>query len=287
MRWPRPCRARNATRFPSNVPSTMASEGSPNGVFTRTSRVFINPFIAYSPLPPMMPIAAWTLDFALFDLLAFSAAISFLSSSREGRSSSGFRSRRKTDPSFDRRLPRPIPQAAIRRPLLPKRVRATEIRGVRSDDFSNARRVFAGAARSIQNVSGISQLSLPLPQFPCSPKPPFAPPEDASRRVALPATAWPAIVAPDGLRLRDPLCSRQICRQSPSARLSYSECRRQNPVQAPPARSRQSARCRLHPGRRRPFRSARASFQLRPTATPLPLSLARGRREILVSPSSG
>src|SRR6266853_4085126 len=287
MRWPRPCRARNATRFPSNVPSTMASEGSPNGVFTRTSRVFVNPFIAYSPLPPMMPIAAWTLDFALFDLLAFSAAISLLSSSREGRSSSGFRSRRKTDPSFDRRLPRPIPQAAIRRPLLPKRVRATEIRGVRSDDFSNARRVFAGAARSIQNVSGISQPSLPLPQFPCSPKPPCAPPEDASRRVALPATAWPAIVAPDGLRLRDPLCSRQICRQSPSARLSYFECRRQALAPAPRAHNPPAARCQFHPGQLQPSRSVHVSSLLHPEAARFSSSRAGARREILASPSSG
>jgi hypothetical protein len=42
-RWPRPCRARNATRWPSSVPITMASEGSPNGVFTRTSRVCVRP----------------------------------------------------------------------------------------------------------------------------------------------------------------------------------------------------------------------------------------------------
>src|SRR6266853_5449009 len=181
----------------------------------------------------------------------------------------------------------PIPQAAPRLPLLPKRARATAIPAVRSDGFSNARGVFVDVGRSIQNVFGISQLCRPILQFPCSPKPPCAALEDASRHAALPATAWPAIAAPDGRRLRDPLCSRQICRQSPSARLSYSECRRQDPVQAPPARSRQAARCRFHPGRRRPFRSARASFQLRPTATPLPLSLARGRREILVSPSSG
>src|SRR6266851_5750936 len=79
MRCPRPCRAKNATRFLSSVPSTIASEGSPNGVFTRISRVFVNPFIAYSPLPPMMPIAARALDLALFDLLAFFATICILS----------------------------------------------------------------------------------------------------------------------------------------------------------------------------------------------------------------
>src|SRR6266851_2735275 len=232
MRWPRPCRARNATPFPSSMPSTMTSEGSPNGVFTRTSRVFVNPFIAYSPLPPMMPIAARALAFLLLDLLAFFAAISFLSSSGEGRSSSGFHSPPKRDPSFDPQLPRPIPPGELRRPLLPKRARATAIRAVRSDDFSNARRVFADAARSIQNVSGISQLCRPIPQSPCSPKPPCAPPEDASRRAALLATAWPATAARAGRRLRDPLCSKQKCRLFPSARLSYSEYRRQALAQA-------------------------------------------------------
>src|SRR5882757_3131818 len=92
-------------------------------------------------------------------------------------------------PIFDPQLPQPIPQGALRRPLLPKRVRATEIRAVRSDDSSNARHVFADAARSIQNVFGILQLSRPIPQSLCSPKPPCAPLEDASRRAASPATA--------------------------------------------------------------------------------------------------
>src|SRR4029077_13084985 len=77
MRCPRPCRARKATRFPSRVPSTIASEGSPNGVFTRISRVSVSPLIAYSPLPPMMPIVAWAADFALLGLPAFFGAIFF------------------------------------------------------------------------------------------------------------------------------------------------------------------------------------------------------------------
>src|SRR5882724_12531144 len=75
MRCPRPCRAKNATRFPSSVPSTIASEGSPNGVFTRISRVSAKPFIEYSPLPPMMPSVALFPAFALFDFFVFFAAI--------------------------------------------------------------------------------------------------------------------------------------------------------------------------------------------------------------------
>src|SRR5580698_11586749 len=34
----------------------IASEGLPNGVFTRTSRVSPRPAMEYRPLPPMMPI---------------------------------------------------------------------------------------------------------------------------------------------------------------------------------------------------------------------------------------
>src|SRR5260370_4866033 len=83
--------------------------------------------------------------------------------------------------------------------------------------------VLVGRPDNFNMFTELSLPPLPLPQFPCSPKSPCAPPEDASRRVALPARAWPLIVAPDGLRLRDPLCSRQICRQSPSDRLSYFE----------------------------------------------------------------
>src|SRR5215472_255180 len=75
MRCPRPCRARNATRFPSSVPSTSASEGSPNGVFTRTSRVSVNPLMAYRPLPPMIPMDACAAFALLFPFFAFFAAI--------------------------------------------------------------------------------------------------------------------------------------------------------------------------------------------------------------------
>src|SRR5207244_10601184 len=57
----------------------MPSEGSPNGVFTRISRAFVSPPIALSPLPPMIPIVARVADSALFDLLAFFAAIFFSS----------------------------------------------------------------------------------------------------------------------------------------------------------------------------------------------------------------
>jgi hypothetical protein len=40
--------------------------------------------MAYSPLPPMMPISAWVFDFV--DFVAVFAAIFFFSSSREDRS---------------------------------------------------------------------------------------------------------------------------------------------------------------------------------------------------------
>src|SRR6266446_10608953 len=181
----------------------------------------------------------------------------------------------------------PIPQAAPRLPLLPKRARATAIPAVRSDGFSNARGVFVDVGRSIQNVFGISQLCRPILQFPCSPKPPCAALEDASRHAALPATAWPAIAAPDGRRLRDPLCSRQICRQSPSARLSYSECRHRVPVPASPAHNPPAARCRFRPDRRQRSRSARASSLLHPEAARLPPSPVQVHRGIPASPSTG
>src|ERR1044071_3624010 len=58
MRCPRPCRARNATLRPSRAPSTYASEGSPNGVCTVTSRTSVSPGMEYRPLPPIMPISA-------------------------------------------------------------------------------------------------------------------------------------------------------------------------------------------------------------------------------------
>src|SRR5215468_6455568 len=58
MRWPRPCRARKATRLPSNVPTAILSDGSPNGVLTAISRILLRPFIEYNPLPPMTPISA-------------------------------------------------------------------------------------------------------------------------------------------------------------------------------------------------------------------------------------
>src|SRR5450432_864769 len=57
-RCPRPWRARKATRFPSRVPTTNASLGSPKGVLTRSSRVLVRPGMEYRPLPPTMPISA-------------------------------------------------------------------------------------------------------------------------------------------------------------------------------------------------------------------------------------
>src|SRR5208337_2401077 len=80
-RCPRPCRAKKATRFPSTLPTTIASEGSPNGVFTRISRMSVRPFIAYSPLPPITPISATgplALPRALFPFAFFSRAMRFL-----------------------------------------------------------------------------------------------------------------------------------------------------------------------------------------------------------------
>src|SRR2546430_11986825 len=45
-RCPRPCRARNATLFPSRRPTIYASDGSPNGVVSRTSSCASNPGMA-------------------------------------------------------------------------------------------------------------------------------------------------------------------------------------------------------------------------------------------------
>jgi hypothetical protein len=40
----------------------MTSDGSPNGVFTRISRLSASPGMVYSPLPPIMPIVARTFE---------------------------------------------------------------------------------------------------------------------------------------------------------------------------------------------------------------------------------
>src|SRR3984885_6196976 len=59
MRCPRAWRAKKATLRPSSTPQTYASEGAPNGVFTRTSFPLVSPGIEYRPLPPIIPISAW------------------------------------------------------------------------------------------------------------------------------------------------------------------------------------------------------------------------------------
>src|SRR6202521_5818939 len=58
MRCPRAWRAKKATLRPSSTPQTYASEGAPNGVFTRTSFTLVSPGIEYRPLPPIIPISA-------------------------------------------------------------------------------------------------------------------------------------------------------------------------------------------------------------------------------------
>src|SRR5215471_5442104 len=59
MRWPRLCRARNATLRPSRFPRTYESEGSPKGVLILSSLRSLKPGMEYSPLPPIMPISAF------------------------------------------------------------------------------------------------------------------------------------------------------------------------------------------------------------------------------------
>src|SRR6185295_6870077 len=56
MRWPTPCRARNATRLPRSVPITYGPDGSPNGVLTCFSSRSVTSAMSYIPLPTMMPI---------------------------------------------------------------------------------------------------------------------------------------------------------------------------------------------------------------------------------------
>src|SRR5215510_9012605 len=59
MRWPRLCRARNATLRSSRSPRTYESEGSPKGVLILSSLTSLKPGMEYSPLPPIMPISAF------------------------------------------------------------------------------------------------------------------------------------------------------------------------------------------------------------------------------------
>src|SRR5438132_3105880 len=58
IRWPAPCRARNATRLPPSVPSRYGPDGSPNGVFTAISSRSVKSAMSYRPLPPITPICA-------------------------------------------------------------------------------------------------------------------------------------------------------------------------------------------------------------------------------------
>src|SRR5712692_8752542 len=75
MRCPRPWRARKATRFPSSVPMTNASDGSPNGAFMRPSRASASPGVVSKPLPPIIPIAAFSVLPARAILLGFALPI--------------------------------------------------------------------------------------------------------------------------------------------------------------------------------------------------------------------
>src|SRR4029077_11476122 len=80
-RWPRPCRARNATRRPSRVPATMLSDGSLNGVFTRSSSASLSPALVHSPLPPIMPtLTASVLRCVFVDLAILSPPSQVLAS---------------------------------------------------------------------------------------------------------------------------------------------------------------------------------------------------------------
>src|SRR5438045_762192 len=57
MRWPAPCRARNATRLPRSVPTMYGPDGSPKGVVTLCSSRSTSSAMSYRPLPPMIPIS--------------------------------------------------------------------------------------------------------------------------------------------------------------------------------------------------------------------------------------
>src|ERR1700694_4584296 len=59
MRWPRPCRARNATSLPASFPTAYTSEGAPHGVSIPHSSCASNPGIEYNPLPPIIPIVGF------------------------------------------------------------------------------------------------------------------------------------------------------------------------------------------------------------------------------------
>src|SRR6267142_3901215 len=190
------------------------------------------------------------------------------------------------DPSCDPQPPPPIPLAELRRPLRPMPAPANEIRAVRSTVSSNAPRVFSAAVRRTENVFETLRLSRLIPQFLCFLKPLSATPEDAIRRAALPATASPAIAAPAGPRLRDPLYSKQKCPQSPSARPSCFECHHPSPAQASRARNPPAARCQFHPVRHQRSRSIRVFSPPRQAAARLPQSRAQVRQEIRASPSS-
>src|SRR5437588_1088221 len=58
IRWPAPCRARNATRWPRSVARMYAPEGSPNGVSIFFSSRSVSCAMSYRPLPPMIPMVA-------------------------------------------------------------------------------------------------------------------------------------------------------------------------------------------------------------------------------------
>src|SRR4030042_3615601 len=49
-----PCRARNATRHPSNMPMMTGALGLPKGVVRSCSEMSLRPGMEYSPEPPMI-----------------------------------------------------------------------------------------------------------------------------------------------------------------------------------------------------------------------------------------
>ncbi len=62
MRWPRPCRARNATSLPASLPDHVGDpKACPRACRSPFLRARSNPGIEYNPLPPIIPMLGFIL----------------------------------------------------------------------------------------------------------------------------------------------------------------------------------------------------------------------------------
>src|SRR6266481_9746593 len=122
-------------------------------------------------------------------------------------------------PSFFPPLLPPTASAAPRHLRRLAHAATAVIPAIRSAAASSAQRVFACAHHSPQSACETARWFPPAHRRLYFPRPPCAPPVDASHPAASQETASRSTVVPVGPHPRDPIYSARKCRRSPSARL--------------------------------------------------------------------